>query len=106
MLCLITGDIDALQLMTAMVVENGLIIYQKETSTKTNEIPVMQAMLANRDIKNAVITADAMYCQTETAREIRQGKGDYVLQVKNNQGSLYKEIDAYFHKMYRDSPKV
>ena len=100
------GDIDALQLMTAMVVENGLIIYQKETSTKTNEIPVMQSMLADMDIKNAVITADAMHCQTETAREIRQGKGDYVLQVKNNQGSLYKEIDAYFHKMYRDSPKV
>jgi len=49
-------DIDALQLMTAIVVENGLIIYQKETSTKTNEIPVMQSMLASMNIKNAVIT--------------------------------------------------
>lgn len=100
------GDIDALQLMTAMVVDNGLIIYQKETSTKTNEIPVMQSMLTSMDIKNAVITADAMHCQTETADLIRQGKGDYVLQVKKNQGKLYKEIKAYFHKTYRDSPKL
>ncbi len=46
-----------------------------------------------------------MHCQTETAREISQGKGDYLLQVKNNQGSLYKEINAYFHKMYRDLPR-
>ena len=92
--------------MTAMVIDNGLIIYQKETATKTNEIPVMQSMLASMDIKNAVVTADAMHCQTETAELIRQGKGDYVLQVKKNQGSLYNEIKAYFHKTYRDSPKL
>ncbi len=100
------GDIDALQLMTAMVVDNGLIIYQKETSTKTNEIPVMQAMLASIDINNSVITADAMHCQTKTTTVIREGGGDYVLQVKKNQKKLYKEIKAYFHKTYRDEPKL
>ncbi|MBL4822488.1 MAG: ISAs1 family transposase [Colwellia sp.] len=99
------GDIDALQLMTAMVVENGLIIYQKETSTKTNEIPVMQSMLASMNIENAVITADAMHCQTETTQLIRQGKGDYVLQVKKNQGKLLNEIEAYFHMTERDFPQ-
>ena len=100
------GDIEALQLMTAMVVDNGLIIYQKETSTKTNEIPVMQSMLASMDITNAVVTADAMHCQTETVSLIRQGQGDYVLQVKKNQSNLYKEIEAYFYKTYRDSPEL
>jgi predicted transposase YbfD/YdcC len=100
------GDIDALQLMTAMVVDNGLIIYQKETSTKTNEIPVMQSMLASMDIKNAVITADAMHCQKETAAAIRKGNGDYVLQIKKNQGKLLKEVKAYFHKTERDSAEL
>lgn len=100
------GEKDALQLMTAIVVENGLIIYQKETSTKTNEIPVMQSILASMNIENAVITADAMHCQTETSQLIREGKGDYVLQVKNNQGKLLKEIEAYFHIANRDFPKV
>ena len=100
------GDIYALQLMTAMVVDNGLIIYQKETSTKTNEIPVMQSMLASMDIKNAVITADAMHCQKETAAAIRKGNGDYVLQIKKNQGKLLKEVKAYFHKTERDSAEL
>ncbi|MCL1077886.1 ISAs1 family transposase [Parashewanella spongiae] len=99
-------DIDALQLMTAMVVDNGLIIYQKETSTKTNEIPVMQSMLKHMDIENAVITADAMHCQKETTALIREGKGDYVLQVKKSQGKLLAEIEAYFHKCYRDTPEL
>ncbi|WP_133309604.1 ISAs1 family transposase [Parashewanella spongiae] len=99
-------DIAALQLMTAMVVDNGLIIRQQETSTKTNEIPVMQSMLKHMDIENAVITADAMHCQKETATLIREGKGDYVLQVKKNQGKLLAEIEAYFHKCYRDTPEL
>ncbi len=89
-----------------MVVDNGLIIYQKETSTKTNEIPVMQSMLKHMDIENAVITADAMHCQKETTALIREGKGDYVLQVKKSQGKLLAEIEAYFHKCYRDTPEL
>ncbi len=99
-------DIDALQLMTAMVVESGLVIYQKETSTKTNEIPVMQSMLEAMDIEGCVITADAMHCQTKTTSVIRKGKADYALQVKSNQGNLFKEIKAYFHKTYRDEPQL
>ncbi len=66
----------------------------------------MQSMLASMNITNAVITADAMYCQTETTQLIREGKGDYVLQVKKNQGKLLKEIEAYFHIGERDFPNV
>lgn len=89
-----------------MVVDNSLIIYQKETSTKTNEIYVMKTMLAKIDIKSVVITADAMHCQTETTRIIREDDGDHVLQVKNNQGNLFKEIEACFYKTERESPKL
>ena len=89
-----------------MVVEKGLVIYQKETDKKTNEIPIMQSMLSSMDVEDAVISADAMHCQTETAKIIRENKADYSFQVKNNQGNLLKEIQAYFHKTYRDTPKV
>lgn len=100
------NEINALQLMTAMVVDNGLIIYQKETDKKTNEIPVMQSMLKSMSIDNAVITADAMHCQTETAKVVREKNADYVLQVKSNQGKLNQEIEAYFHKIRRDTPEL
>jgi len=100
------GDINALQLMTAMVVESGLVIYQKETDCKTNEIPVMQSMLSNMIIKGAVITADAMHCQTKTAEAVIEGGADYVLQIKGNQKNLLKETEAFFHKTYRDEPEL
>jgi len=99
-------DVNALQLMTAMVVENGLVIYQKETDKKTNEIPIMQSMLSSMDVEGAVITADAMHCQTETTKVIRENNADYSLQVKDNQSGLLKEIQAYFHKVRRDNPDI
>jgi predicted transposase YbfD/YdcC len=92
--------------MTAMVVDSGLVIYQKETDCKTNEIPVMQSMLSNMLIKNAVITADAMHCQTKTAEVIREGEADYVLQVKGNQKKLLNEVEAFFHKTNRENPEL
>lgn len=54
-------------------------------------------MLASMNIENAVITADAMHCQTETSQLVREGKGDYVLQVKNNQGKLLKDSSFGVH---------
>jgi predicted transposase YbfD/YdcC len=94
-----------LQLMSAMVVDSGLIFYQQEVSDKTNEIPVMQAMLRQLSVKGAIITADAMHCQTMTAEVIGAEGGDYMLQVKDNQRNLYKEIIAFFHKAYREAPR-
>ncbi|MFT5814775.1 MAG: putative transposase YbfD/YdcC [Psychroserpens sp.] len=66
----------------------------------------MQSMLTSLNIENAVITADAMHCQSETSQLILAGKGDYVLQVNNNQGKLLKEIEADFHIVNRDFYKV
>jgi predicted transposase YbfD/YdcC len=97
--------LNPLQLMSAMVVDSGLILYQQEVSDKTNEIPVMQAMLRQLSVKGAIITADAMHCQTMTAEAIRAEGGDYMLQVKDNQRNLYKEIIAFFHKAYREAPR-
>jgi predicted transposase YbfD/YdcC len=55
--------------MSAMVVDSDLILYQQEVSDKTNEIPVMQSMLRQLSVKEAIITADAMHCQTHTGRD-------------------------------------
>jgi predicted transposase YbfD/YdcC len=91
--------------MSAMVVETGLILYQQEVTDKTNEIPVMKAMLQHLSVRGPIITANAMHCQTKTAEVIRAECADYMLQVKDNQRHLHKEIAAFFHKTYRDSPQ-
>ncbi|MCP4986483.1 MAG: ISAs1 family transposase [Colwellia sp.] len=60
--------------------------------------------MADLEINGSVITADAMHCQKKTAEIICEKDGDYVLQIKKNQGALLKEIKAYFHKIRRDDP--
>jgi predicted transposase YbfD/YdcC len=66
----------------------------------------MQSMLQQLSVKEAIITADAMHCQTHKAEIIRAEDADYMLQVKDSQRHLCKEISAFFHNTYWDSPKV
>ena len=98
------SDTEALHLMGAIIVDNGLSIYQKESVGKKNEIETMQLMLDCIDVKGTIISADAMHTQTKTAKKIIEKDADYLLQVKNNQKKLKEEIAAYFHKIRRDSP--
>jgi hypothetical protein len=44
-------SLNPLQLMSAMVVNSGLILCQQEISDKTNVIPVMQSMLRQPSVK-------------------------------------------------------
>ena len=74
------------------------IIECEPIDTKENEIPVAQRLLKQMDLKNAVVTADALHCQKETASIIHAGKGKYLLIAKDNQKSLSDEIKARFNK--------
>ena len=65
---------------------------------KENEIPVAQRLLRQMNLKNTVITADALHCQRETAAIIHEGKGIYVLIAKENQKLLSEEIQSRFEK--------
>jgi predicted transposase YbfD/YdcC len=44
------------------------------------------------DLEGAVITIDAAGCQKNIAAQIVQGKGDYVLALKGNQGKLFDDV--------------
>ena len=61
---------------------------------KTNEIPVAQEYLRKMNLKGCIVTADALHCQKDTCRIIREKKGHYVLTVKDNQPDLCREIKA------------
>ena len=43
-----------------------------------------------------------MHCQRETAGTIINNKGDYVLQLKSNQGNFYQDVYAMFDDKYMD----
>ena len=86
----------ALQIITAYLTESGVVIGQEKINEKTNEIPVLQEMLEYMNIKDKTITADALHCQKETCAKIIEKKGNYVFGLKENQKTLYDNIELYF----------
>ena len=89
------GNRKKLHIMTAYITQTGVVLGQRTVSEKTNEIPVMQEMLKGIDLKDKLITADAMHCQKETATLIKKGGGDYIFGLKGNQGILHDETKLY-----------
>ena len=92
------GEIRALQTLNVYAGDYGFCIGQRFISEKTNEIPAAQELLQLMDLRNSIVTADAMNCQKETVSAIVRGKGDYVLALKGNQPLLYNEVREYFDK--------
>ena len=82
----------ALQILSAYMTDNGIVLAQEAIHEKTNEIPVFQEILTYLDVAGKTVTSDTMHCQRETCRRIVQRKGDYLFGLKENQPSLLEDI--------------
>jgi predicted transposase YbfD/YdcC len=82
----------AIHMVSAWATENKLSLGQVVVDAKSNEITAIPELLRLLDISGALVTIDAMGCQKEIAAQIRQGGGDYVLAVKQNQPTLYERV--------------
>ena len=84
----------ALHIVSAWASEEGIALGQVATEEKSNEITAIPQLLKQIELKNALITIDAMGCQKEIARQIVKGGGDFVIAVKDNQPTL-RRIAGY-----------
>lgn len=75
---------------------NGLMLGQIAVDEKSNEITAVPALLELLDVEDAVVSLDAMHCQKDTARAIRDAGADYLLTVKDNQKTLHEDIELFF----------
>ena len=57
----------AVHLLAALTHREGAVIAQQKTDDKSNEIPVAREILEGLNINGAMITADAMHTQVDTA---------------------------------------
>ena len=80
----------AVQTITAFAVGTRTVLRQMSVDAKSNEIPAVPLLLQLLELDGAIVTLDAMHCQTETAQAIIDAKADYILSVKANQRNLYK----------------
>lgn len=74
----------------------GMSIIQDFIKEKSNEIPTGPELIKQLNLSDSIITADALNTQKETVNAIVQSKGDYVLALKANQGTMYQEVSEYF----------
>ena len=86
------GDGTPVRILSAFSTEYGISLGQKTIGGKSNEIPAMQELLREIDIRDTVVTADALNCQRDTCRTILEEGGDYFLFVKSNQKSLMDAV--------------
>jgi predicted transposase YbfD/YdcC len=96
------NHVEAIHMMSAMVAESGITLFQVESRGKKNEIKTLQDMLDVIPVKGHVLSADAMHCQKKTLAKALKKEADVVLQVKDNQKTLKAEIAAWFHKCQRE----
>lgn len=76
-------------------------------SEKSNEIPAVQELINVLDLEGAVVTADAMHCQRETAKAVVEKKADYILVAKGNQPTLADELNkAIVEAFDQDNPDM
>lgn len=86
----------ALHVVSAWASEHGLTLGQVAVDAKSNEITAIPALLKVLDLRDKVVTIDAMGCQKDIAAAIVGGGADYVLSVKDNQPTLHAEVQLAF----------
>ncbi len=100
------SDKPALHTVSAFLSDVGLVLGEIKTDSKSNEITAIPELLQLLDLRGATVTIDAMGCQTKIAQTIIDARGDYLLQVKDNQPSLRKDIAATFAEAADDRPRT
>jgi predicted transposase YbfD/YdcC len=83
----------AIHMVSAWATENKLSLGQVVVDRKSNEITAIPELVRLLELSGAVVTIDAMGCQKEIADLIRERGGDYVLAVKQNQPTLYGQVE-------------
>ncbi len=83
-------------MVSAFARKSGLVLAQKKVSKKSNEITAVPELLKVLELSGAIVTLDAMGCQTKIVSQIANQKADYLITLKKNQPGLYERVDELF----------
>ncbi|HEV2601207.1 MAG TPA: ISAs1 family transposase [Candidatus Babeliales bacterium] len=95
-------DIQCLHSVSAWCHENGLILAERQTESKSNEITAIPLLLESLDLKGNTVTIDAVGCQKSITKLITRKKGNYVLGFKSNHPKFYEAVKEHI-KQYSES---
>jgi predicted transposase YbfD/YdcC len=92
----------AIHMVSAWATANHISLGQVVVDQKSNEITAIPKLLEILEISGALVTIDAMGCQTEIAEKIIAAGADYCLAVKGNQPTLHQGIVKFFDEHLED----
>jgi predicted transposase YbfD/YdcC len=90
------GQSQGVHLLAAYLPEEGWVMMQVEVQGHENEIPAAGRMIQCIDLRNKVVTGDALLTQRELSLQVVQAGGEYVWVVKDNQPQLRADIATLF----------
>jgi len=90
------GGCEPLHTISAFCDDMRLVLGQRASAHKKNEIKDIPKLLKLLYLKGAIVTIDAMGCQTKIAQTILERDADYVLALKGNQGELHGDVKLFF----------
>lgn len=92
----VEGKKAIVHVVSAWSQQNNLVLGQVKTDDKSNEITAIPSLLELLVLQGAIVTIDAMGCQTAIAEKIIEQEADYGLAVKENQGHLLDVLREAF----------
>ncbi len=82
-------------IVSAWATESGLLPGQRKVRDKSNEITAVPELLRALALAGCIVTADALHCQKDIAKEIKEADADYVMALKGNQGTAFAEVKSF-----------
>ena len=91
-----------IHMVRAWATAKHISLGQVVVDAKSNEITAIPKLLEILELSGALVTIDAMGCQTEIAEQIVAAGADYCLAVKGNQPTLHQGIVDFFDDHLED----
>lgn len=91
------GIVKKINAMSAYSIKYNKTLATEFIESKTNEIPTCPKLLSRLNIKDVIITFDALNTQEKTINYIIDNKGHYVAPIKDNHKDFAEELKTYFN---------
>ena len=90
------GSSQGVHLLSAYLPEEGVTLAQEAVANHENELVAAPKLLAQLDLRGRVISGDAMFTQRDLSVQVTAQGGDYLWFVKENQPTLYEDVQRFF----------
>jgi predicted transposase YbfD/YdcC len=86
----------AIQMVSAWAIETHLVLAQRHVKEHSNEQTALPLLLEQLELAGCIVSIDAIGCLPKIAKQIKERDGEYVLALKDNQGTLYQDVVDLF----------